>query len=220
MKRSRVTHKKPSFKRPRMSLAVLLKICIFYVYLSFTPVKSYKTKQSIAQGTKQTVCYDHLGCFSSLPPFSPTLPLPMSPAKIQTEYYLRTRNNPDVDQRILPETKNLTKSLFDPKKRTKIVIHGYVFLPIVEILPKWVSVITNAIIYQEDVNVIQINWVKGSQLQYENAAANTRVVGAQVAYLINMLMEVFDARAEDFHLIGFSLGAHVAGFAGKKVQQA
>ncbi|XP_002130573.2 pancreatic lipase-related protein 2 [Ciona intestinalis] len=218
MKRNRNHHKKVIGRRPRLSLPVLLKICLFYVYLSFTPVKSYKTKQSIAQGTKQTVCYEQLGCFSSLPPFSPTMPLPMSPHKIQTEYYLRTRQNPNVDQPIIPEASNLTNSLFDPTKPTKIIIHGYVLL--VANFPEWVPQVTETILYQEDVNVIQINWVKGAHVEYDNAASNTRLVGAQVGYLIKMLMEVRNARAENFHLVGFSLGAHVAGFAGKTVQQA
>jgi len=55
-------------------------------------------------------------------------------------------------------------------------------------LAKWVPEVTEEILKAEDVNVIQIDWVKGARVAYDNAAANTRVVGAQVAYLIKMLM--------------------------------
>ena len=75
---------------------------------------------------KQVVCYDELGCFDKLPPFSPSMPLPMSPSKIQTEYYLRTRHNLLEDQPIIPDAANLTASHFDPAKRTKVIIHGFV----------------------------------------------------------------------------------------------
>jgi hypothetical protein len=52
---------------------------------------------------------------------------------------------------------------------------------------------------------------------YIAAAANTRTTGAHVAELIEFLVAQAGAKLEDFHLIGFSLGGHVAGFAGKSI---
>lgn len=48
---------------------------------------------------------------------------------------------------------------------------------------------------------------------YVRAAANTRLVGRQLAKLIRSL----DVPLEKVHMIGFSLGAHVAGFAGAEL---
>lgn len=53
---------------------------------------------------------------------------------------------------------------------------------------------------------------------YLIAVANTRVVGAMTAFFINRLMNVTEAKAQDFHLIGHSLGSHVAGYAGARIQ--
>ena len=131
----------------------------------------------------------------------------MSPSEINTAYYLRTRRNLHVDLPIEPDAANITSSPYDPTKPTKIIVHGFMvcsFLPhkipkrddlekiILQILnsglAKWVPEVTQAILFQEDVNVIQIDWVKGANVEYDHAASNTRVVGAQIAYLINMLM--------------------------------
>ena len=50
---------------------------------------------------------------------------------------------------------------------------------------------------------------------YSTAAANTDVVGKQISLLIEALNDFF---GEDInnntHIVGFSLGAHVAGMAG------
>lgn len=40
----------------------------------------------------------------------------------------------------------------------------------------------------EQVNCICVDWKKGSQTGYSQAANNVRVVGAQVAQMISMLM--------------------------------
>ena len=66
-------------------------------------------------------------------------------------------------------------------------------------------------------NVIVVDWGHGATLPYDQATANTRVVGAQIAQLIQTIMNVTRAPASSFHIVGHSLGAHVAGYAGERV---
>ena len=66
-------------------------------------------------------------------------------------------------------------------------------------------------------NVIIVDWSDGATLPYSQAAANTRVVGAQIAQLVYTIMNVTTATAGSFHIIGHSLGSHVAGYAGERV---
>ena len=70
---------------------------------------------------------------------------------------------------------------------------------------------------QEDMNVIAVDWSHGAGLPYGQATANTRVVGAQVGKLINFLVANTNITEDDVHVIGHSLGAHVAGYAGQRV---
>ena len=64
-----------------------------------------------------------------------------------------------------------------------------------------------------------MDWEAGAALpNYVQAAANTQLVGKQIAHLINIINQHLNFEAKDYHLIGFSLGAHVAGFAGAEVQ--
>lgn len=59
-----------------------------------------------------------------------------------------------------------------------------------------------------------MDWGPGSAVpNYVRAAANTRLVGRQLAKLIRSL----NVPLEKVHMIGFSLGAHVAGFAGAEL---
>lgn len=64
-----------------------------------------------------------------------------------------------------------------------------------------------------------MDWENGAALpNYVRAAVNTRLVGKQVSLFVNWLNNNEGTRNEDFHLIGFSLGAHVAGFAGSELK--
>ena len=74
--------------------------------------------------------------------------------------------------------------------------------------------------FQEDVNVICVNWSAGAaDPNYVRAAVNTRLVGRQVALLIENINNSNDEKINaKTHMIGFSLGAHVAGFAGNQLK--
>ena len=75
---------------------------------------------------------------------------------------------------------------------------------------------------QFDVNVICVDWSAGAaDPNYVRAAVNTRLVGRQVALLVKSINESFGQNINGrTHIVGFSLGAHVAGFAGNNLQVA
>lgn len=67
--------------------------------------------------------------------------------------------------------------------------------------------------------MICVDWENGAALpNYVQAAANARLVGKQVAHLISSMNTLLGTNNSHFHLLGFSLGAHVAGFAGDELQ--
>lgn len=67
--------------------------------------------------------------------------------------------------------------------------------------------------------MINVDWENGSRMpHYVQAAANTQLIGKQIAKLIRLINYVTDIGPSHYHLIGFSLGAHVAGFTGMEVK--
>lgn len=67
--------------------------------------------------------------------------------------------------------------------------------------------------------VLCMDWENGATLpNYVRAAANTRLVGRQLAYLLKGLETHNSLNMSRVHLIGFSLGSHVAGFAGTELK--
>lgn len=69
--------------------------------------------------------------------------------------------------------------------------------------------------FQEPTNVIIVDWGHGSGWPYTQAVANTRVVGAEVAKMVEFLISRSNGDISRFHFIGHSLGAHVSGYAGE-----
>ncbi|KAL3869914.1 hypothetical protein ACJMK2_042536 [Sinanodonta woodiana] len=76
----------------------------------------------------------------------------------------------------------------------------------------------HAFLQKEDANVVVVSWEKGADnINYVQAAANTRVVGALVAQMMKAMHTNGHANYHDMHLIGHSLGSHIAGYAGERV---
>ncbi|XP_063430812.1 pancreatic triacylglycerol lipase-like [Mytilus trossulus] len=166
---------------------------------------------------RSSTCYGDLGCFSTSSPFfslqRPINFLPQSPAKINARFLLYTRQNHDNVHFInMNDYTDITNSEFSGGRPTKIVSHGFIENGFV----KWMKDMKDAFLTEGDYNVILVDWGGGSKLPYTQATANTRVVGALIAKLIKLLQERGNAKPQDFHIIGHSLGAHIAGYAGER----
>ena len=82
---------------------------------------------------------------------------------------------------------------------------------------QWLLTMRDKLLKRGDFNIIIVDWSNGAKSPFEQAAGNTRLVGAQIAELIGFLVNNTNSTAESFYLVGSDLGAHVAGFAGKNI---
>ncbi|XP_071118677.1 pancreatic triacylglycerol lipase-like [Haliotis cracherodii] len=164
--------------------------------------------------TNTTVCYPHVGCFDNIPPFNiAELALPVAPEVIGTGFWLYTRassGNGDHDNLNFTDHNSITGSKFEHTKLTKIIIHGYKRGG----NSSWVQNCKDAFLRQGDINVIIVDWRRGAVAgDYNQAVANTRLVGIQLRFIVDMLIEA-GLKTKDVHLIGHNLGAHIAGYTG------
>lgn len=116
-------------------------------------------------------------------------------------------------QLIRANNQSIERSNLDIKKKMKFIIHGFIDTP----LSNWVGDMRDELLRANDVNVIMVDWAGGSLPLYTQATANTRLVGLETAYLINYLVKNYEVDSKDIHIIGHSLGAHTAGYAGSLV---
>ena len=69
-----------------------------------------------------------------------------------------------------------------------------------------------------DVNVLSIEWYAGNTwLDYYTVLGRVPCVGRDVSILLTALQNYRGLQWNQVHLVGHSLGAHAAGFAGKYV---
>ncbi|XP_060083651.1 pancreatic lipase-related protein 2-like [Ylistrum balloti] len=162
------------------------------------------------------VCYQHIGCFSNASPFNNAKGyLPETAEHIQSNFRLFTRQNPTHAQSLDPyDSSTVTGSHFNAGKNTKLIIHGFQDSGDAP----WMHDMTRALLDAESVNVIVVDWSKGADnVNYIQAAANTRVVGATIAKLLQKLHSTTGLPYNKIHIIGHSLGSHIAGYAGRRV---
>ncbi|EDO39031.1 predicted protein, partial [Nematostella vectensis] len=162
-----------------------------------------------------TVCYGDYGCFSSAPPFDCLyMELPQTPLEIATSFTLFTPEM-QAGERLDPKRLARNSTAFRGDRKLVLIIHGFMQSGNVS----WIRVMRDELLKREPMNVITVDWQSGADglNLYHVAAGNTRVVGAQLAELITTIQRVFDFDLRRVHLIGHSLGAHVAGYAGERL---
>ncbi|KAG7230797.1 hypothetical protein INR49_019611 [Caranx melampygus] len=130
------------------------------------------------------------------------------------KFSLRKPSDPDDDLCYIVPGKpdSLATCNFNSTSKTFLVIHGWTLSGMFE---GWVAKLVSALYEREQTaNVIVVDWLTSAQNHYVVAAQNTKAVGYEVARFIDWIEETTNMPLENLHLIGYSLGAHVAGFAG------
>ncbi|XP_061569371.1 lipase member H [Cololabis saira] len=144
--------------------------------------------------------------------------LDLSHCLMGTSLYVRlllyTRDNIDCG-RELQHQRLSEQPLLDLRRPTAFVIHGYrpTGAP-----PIWIDHIVQLLAEQQDLNVIVVDWNRGAaNFNYFTAVTYTREAAQNLTgFLLTMQEE--GASLSSVHLIGVSLGAHLAGFVGARLK--
>eukprot|EP00795_Rhopilema_esculentum_P004608 gene4608-20881_t len=163
---------------------------------------------------RRTVCYPPFGCFKNRSPWNKIWNLlPQRPSQLGTKFILYTREN-EIGRAM--HMFDVDASHLSISRKTIFLIHGW---KETQASTKWIRKMKDELLKRDDFNVIGVYWGKGAREQYFQAAGNSRLVGAQIAYLIQRLHNDLGLRYSKVHFIGFSLGAQIAGFAGRRLRE-
>ncbi|KAJ8262781.1 hypothetical protein COCON_G00152380 [Conger conger] len=105
---------------------------------------------------------------------------------------------------------------FNATAKTILVIHGWTMSGMFE---RWMHQLVSAVQQREtEANVVVVDWILLAHQLYPDAVNNTQMVGRDIALLLDWLQDEVQLPLERVHMIGYSLGAHVAGYAGTFVR--
>ncbi|KAK9746988.1 Lipase [Popillia japonica] len=109
---------------------------------------------------------------------------------------------------------NYTNLHLDPTKDVKIICHGWID----SVSTTWYSDAKDEYAKRGRTNVIGVDWSSHSITLYALAVRRVQSVGYYVALLITDMSLNLGIPLSKFHIIGHSLGSHIAGYAGQYVQ--
>ncbi|XP_017031272.2 lipoprotein lipase [Drosophila kikkawai] len=116
----------------------------------------------------------------------------------------------------LYDAASLRRSRFNPFNPTRILIHGWLGNANANIytalLPPYFDLNNGTY------NIFTVDWGRGAIADYVTASYRVKPVGQVLAKFVDFLHQEAGLRFEDLQLVGFSMGAHVAGLAGKHLQ--
>ncbi|XP_072115803.1 phospholipase A1 member A [Mobula birostris] len=130
-------------------------------------------------------------------------------SELNVQFMLLTRRNAECAQ-FINDGNDIENSNFNGSLPTKIIMHGF---RLTGSKPSWIDDMAKELINAMDVNVVIVDWIVGATALYSSAVDNLDNLGEEVGTLIQSLI-IHGSTRESFHLIGISLGAHVAGYVG------
>ncbi|XP_065572806.1 phospholipase A1 member A-like isoform X2 [Artemia franciscana] len=140
--------------------------------------------------------------------------VPFHPTQ-DVKFLLYTPSNRKEAFRIfVNNVKILRTSPFMPNISVRIFIHGF---GMSTRLGKFAKEIVKTFMAEDadHCNLIHVDWEKSAMAPlYNTAAANSKEVGYELSKLVHFLVSN-GANLSTVHIVGFSMGAHVAGFAAK-----
>lgn len=130
-------------------------------------------------------------------------------------YFLYTNLNSvgRPQELVISDPGTIESCTLDPSIPTRIIIHGYRN----KVQEEVVTLIRDAYLRKGNLNVIVVDWSDMAFGDYWTAARNAIKVGENTALLIQLLMALRHISLDDVTIVGFSLGAHSAGHAGRSL---
>lgn len=144
----------------------------------------------------------------------------VEPELVHDEIKYNMRKSVDLDEEgcyLRPGQRQcLEECGFNATAKTILIIHGWTIGGMFE---RWLYNLVGAVRERElEANVIVVDWLALAHQLYPDAVNHTRRVGHNIADLLNWLQDEQQLSLQQVHLIGYSLGAHVAGYAGEFVR--
>ncbi|KAI8434346.1 hypothetical protein MSG28_012414 [Choristoneura fumiferana] len=129
-------------------------------------------------------------------------------------YLLFTRRNPTSSQTLeINNADSIRNSNFNPSHPTVIVVHGWLGNQNTNINPT----IRDAYLNKGETNVIVLDWRRLALSDYVTAVLGVPAVGRGLGQFLRFVNQVTGAPFSSMHLVGFSLGAHLVGNAGREL---
>lgn len=149
-----------------------------------------------------------------LPPDSEITAAYKSPLRTQNDitYFFYSQRHPSRSIKIRYTTIDLLRFTdFNAKKHTLFIVHGWNNCNESEVNYK----IKESILAHDDINVFVVDWSPMAGKNYISARGSVVRVGQYLAGFIMELKEKYGLKLSTVKFVGYSLGAHVCGNAGK-----
>ncbi|XP_034097571.1 phospholipase A1 [Drosophila albomicans] len=141
---------------------------------------------------------------------------PFANANHRMLFYLFRRSSPDCGRQLdFSNKRRWRRAGFNSSLPTRIIIHGWMS----QSRGSFNRDVKNAYLKRGDFNVIVVDWSASSaNINYFSVVKLIEEFGAQLVQFTRELNRRFGASYDDMYLIGHSLGAQIAGAAGKRLK--